>query len=266
MKKSILFSLVFLTLVMITASYSTTIEDVFKKRITVKNESLITLSNTNGNITVESWDLDQIEIIANKKTKASSSDEARELMDELKVEIVSSDNEISIKTIFPHSGNRNSGFFSWLFSSNNGGASVSYILKVPQTMDLNLNSTNGDIHVENCKGRMRFKTTNGNIYSNDISGAVRCVSTNGSLKIYFKETDGDEDMSFKTTNGTIKLYLPQTINASLIARTRNGKIKCSLPLNEIYKKTNTKLEAAINNGGPNLTIKTTNGNIYIKEN
>ena len=208
----------------------------------------------------------EIEIVAVKKTQASSSSDARKLMEALKIDINYSGNEVTVKTISPSDNGGHGGFFSWLFCSGGGNTSVRYTIKVPKNINLNLHSTNGNISVKKCNGKMRLETTNGNIHSDDISGAVRCSSINGSLKIYFKNTDSAEDMEFKTTNGSINIYLPKNVNASVRARTLNGTIHCSLPMSSVFEKSDTRLEGAFNNGGSHLNIKTTNGNIDISEN
>ncbi len=253
-------------LLLIANSHSATVEDVYKKQISIREGDLVSVFNTNGDINVESWDLNRVEIIADKKTQAPNLADARSLMEALKINVDYSNNEITIKTIHPTDKNRHGGFFSWLFCSGGGNSSVRYIIKVPKNIYLNLHSTNGNISVKRCNGKMRLETTNGNIFSDDISGAVRCSSINGSIKIYFKKTDSDEDMEFKTTNGNINLYLPQDINASILARTMNGKIRCNLPMTNIYEKSDTKLEGVFNNGGPHFVVKATNGNIDISEN
>ncbi len=266
MKKFLVLFSIILPLLLLTSAYSDTIEEVFKKQIAINEGDLVAVFNINGDINVESWDLDKIEITANKKIQAPSSADARKLMKELKIDINYTDNKVTVKTIFPSDNNRHGGFFSWLFCSGGGSAGVRYTIKVPKNIDLNLHSTNGNISVKKCNGKMRLETTNGNIYSDDISGAVRCSSINGSLKIYFKKTDRDEDMEFKTTNGTINLYLPQNINAAITARTMNGTVRCSLPMTDVYEKSDTKLDGTFNNGGPHFMVRTTNGNIDISEN
>jgi len=73
-------------------------------------------------------------------------------------------------------------------------------------------------------------------------------------------------MSFKSTNGSIKLYLPADANVDIKAKTTNGSIKCELPIEREDYSSSKKLSGSINNGGPLVYLKTTNGSIRIGEN
>ena len=76
--------------------------------------------------------------------------------------------------------------------------SVRYEIKVPRQFDLNIHSTNGSIHAEECGGRLRFETTNGNIKAEEIRGLSRCRTTNGSVSMGFAEIFGNEEMTFSS--------------------------------------------------------------------
>ena len=242
------------------------LEETFKKRIDAKGFDRVRVQNVNGSIEVSSWAGDEIEIIAYKKVRADDAERAGRMMEALTVEVTENGGELNVETVFPkgrrgHSG----GFFSWLFGGGSSGSSVSYEIKVPKKMNLDLHSTNGALTVTSSSGEMVLGTTNGKIRAEDISGTVRARTTNGSLNISMKEVTKNEEMNLKTTNGSVKLYLPSTINADIEARTTNGRIRCELPLSEGYNKSKRRLDGEINNGGPLIYIKTTNGSVSILE-
>lgn len=263
-------SLYFLVLIFIVSTFqvvqATTLEEVFKKRLDASNFNEVVLENVNGSIDVACWKNDEIEIVAYKKVHANDSDRAQRLMDALEIGINEDGDRLIIETRLPkHRRGANDGFFSWLFNGGNSGTSVSYELKVPAKMDLDMHSTNGAVMVSECNGHMQLTTTNGKIRAEEVSGAIRAKSTNGSLNISMRKTLPDEEMGFRTTNGSIKLYLPHSIDADIEARTTNGRIRCELPLTESYEKSKRRLEGEINDGGPLIYLKTTNGSISILE-
>lgn len=260
---NILYSLFVFTL-LISFSQATTLEETFKKRIPAADKSQLVLENRNGSITISSWRNDEVEIVAYKRVKAGSSGDAHEIMNGLEVRISDRGKSIDVETLFPrkHEG----GFLSQLFSGGHVNMSVDYEVRVPAEFDLDIQSTNGGIFVEDCAGMIQLKTTNGKISAKDIAGAVKLKSTNGSIKASLNEFTPDKDMSIVTTNGSIKLYLPVNIDADLEARTTNGSIRCNLPVEKTYHKSKRRLEARINDGGPAIYLKTTNGSIRVDEN
>lgn len=259
-------SIFLLTFGLFQMAYAETLEETFKKRISADNVTFLSVYNKNGNIEVEGWGEDEIEIIAYKRVRASDWDRAKELMANLEIEINETGNRVEIETLYPRRSKKGGGFFSWLVhGGGESNASVEYIIKVPHKMDLKLNSTNGGILVNDCNGFIDLHTTNGKIVAEDIKGTLNCNTTNGSIKAYLHEVDPIEDMTFKSTNGSIKLYLPDDTDADLEARTTNGSINCDLPMDSKRSKSKRSLYGEINDGGPLIYMKTTNGSIRIYE-
>ena len=252
---------------LINFTFATSLEETFTKKIPSENISSISVINQNGSIEVESWAENQIEIIAYKKVRASSREKAEKLMEYLEIKIDQSGDHLQIETIPPRKNKDNDGgFIAWLFSlGDNGGASVDYVIKVPEKMDLDLNSTNGGIRVNDCEGVIDLKTTNGKIVAENIKGSTNCKTTNGSIKVYLDKVYPKEDMTFKSTNGSIKVYLPRDINADVEAKTTNGSIDCDLPVKGERSKSKHHYYGEINDGGSLIYLKTTNGSIRIYE-
>jgi len=260
------FSVFLLTFGLIQMAYAETLEETFKKSISADDITLLSVYNKNGSIEIEGWNEDEIEVIAYKRVRASDGDRAREMMENLEIDINESGNRVEIETIYPRQGKKRGGFFSWLVhGGREGNASVEYMIKVPNKMDLKLNSTNGGLLVNDCNGLIDLHTTNGKIVAEDIKGSLNCKTTNGSIKAYLHEVDPQEDMNFKSTNGSIKLYMPEDTNADLEARTTNGSINCDLPMHSKRSKSKRSLYGEINDGGPLIYMKTTNGSIRIYE-
>jgi hypothetical protein len=266
MKNSIQLLSVIFSFLILSCLNARELEETFKKNIPVETAKRLTVDNRNGHIEVLSWDRDEVEIIAYKKVRADDRETAEEMMEGLKISIRETRDEIEVITEYPHRrGRNNGGFFGWLWGSGNSQYSVSYEIHVPKKFDLDLGSTNGRVEIRDCSGRMRLKTTNGKIVANDISGSTRCKTTNGSITVSMKEVEENDEMSFTSTNGSIKLFLPENIDAEISARTTNGSINCDLPITEKYSRSKKKLEAVINDGGMMIYLKTTNGSIRIRE-
>lgn len=245
---------------------ATTLEETFKKRLDASAFNEVKLDNVNGSIEVSCWKNDEVEIVAYKKVRANGTDRAQKLMELLTIDINEEGDLLIIETKLPkHRRGSSSGFFSWLFNGGSSGTSVSYEVRVPEKMDLDIQSTNGTVTATDCSGDIQLATTNGKIRAEEVSGSLRARSTNGSLNISMRKVTPNKEMGFKTTNGSIKLFLPSDVDADIEARTTNGRVRCELPLTESYEKSKRRLEGEINDGGPLIYLKTTNGSISILE-
>ncbi len=252
-----LFSFVFLL-------QGATLDETFKKRIPVEDIEKLSVYNVNGSISVTAWDQPEIEIIAYKRIRAGSSAQAEKYLSELEIDIHETDEGLEVQTRIPRKA-KGGGFFSWLLGESGGSISVSYEIKVPAKMDLEIHSTNGKLYLEGCRGFLKLFTTNGKITAENIQGTVDARTTNGSIKVVMEEMLPEEDLRLRTTNGSIRLYLPSDVNAVLDAKTTNGSIRCELPLTERYSGNKKHLQGKINEGGPLIYLKTTNGSIKVLE-
>lgn len=240
-----------------------TISETFQKSLPFARGNLLTLSNENGDVEIKTWDKSEIEIIAHKRVKAKNDDQAEDMMAHLQIVINERDGSLDIKTDFPGGSNRDKGFFGWLFGKKNNEYSVEYIITIPKSADVNIATTNGSINVDDVTGRVRMESTNGEIRAENITGLVRCNTTNGSIKIDFDDIPEEDEMFFRTTNGSIRLYLPDDFGGDVDLKTTNGKIDCDFPMSGEKHKGRTSLRGHINSGDCEVTCSTTNGNIYL---
>jgi DUF4097 and DUF4098 domain-containing protein YvlB len=243
---------------------ATTLEETFTKRLPFTSGGFLSLSNRNGEIEIKSWDEDEVEIVAYKWVRASGRDRAQQLMDRVEVRITEKDNTIEIETIMPGKSSHGGGFFDWIFSGNrNYSCAVSYELRVPEEIDLDIGTTNGEIKVNDIIGRLRLKSTNGKINGRGIDGLVKCKTTNGSIKMSLDGITDGQDLSFKTTNGSIRLYLPSDFGGYVDLKTTNGHIDSDFSLSNSRRQSKKHYSGRINGGDCELECTTTNGSIYL---
>lgn len=237
------------------AAFAEAAEERFEQTYAFSTGQRLTLSNTNGDIFVEPWDRDEIEIRAIKrvKTRGGSADEA---LAELRIEVDVDSRGIEIDTVYP----------SWrrLFGWSNVSASVEYDIRMPRQADLEVRTVNGEIEIAGMAGEIRLRSTNGGISVFDSAGSVNASTTNGGIRVELNEVSS-EGMEFGTTNGSIRVDLPSSVRASLRARTTNGTIDTDFPVSVRGTLRRNRLEGDINGGGPQLDLRTTNGSIRIRE-
>jgi len=157
---------------------------------------------------------------------------------------------------------------------------VNLIIKVPQNgATLNLSTVNGgNLMVSNVSGEMEVSNTNGAIKMDGVSGSVVANTVNGNISVSFKSIDTKAAMAFTTLNGNVNVTFPANLKASVKLKTDHGNIYTDFDVVSDARKPevsrtskdgmyNLKIDdwvyGKIDGGGPELMMKTMNGNIYI---
>lgn len=258
MKKQILTGLAALALA--ATATAATLQETFDKTFEVRPGSSFTLENTNGHITVRSWDQSRIRVVAEKRVESRDSDAARKVFSELRVEPSVSANAVHIMTHYPRRGS--DGLFDWL-AGTNVSMTVNYEITVPRSTNVDLDNTNGGIDVSDVRGSMHISNTNGHIELARCAGDVDAETTNGHVKAELSEVS-TKGVRLESTNGRITVALPKAISARVDAATTNGRINTDLPITTTrFEK--TSLRGTINGGGTaDVKLRTTNGSIDIQ--
>jgi DUF4097 and DUF4098 domain-containing protein YvlB len=241
------------------------VED-FKQTFPLKRGGMFSLTNVNGNISVETWTREEVEIKAEKAVRGQ-----RENLDRIKIEIETGPTSVVVDTVFP--------------KIPRFRGRVTYEIKVPEDIDLEMiRSVNGSVRIFGPLGDVKARTTNGSIRLEDVSGQISCSTTNGNVEaldirgqVLARSTNGSlhleiasvvDDITASTTNGSITLdIVSRNIDANLEARTTNGRISVDFPvtLPAGWSSSKRRVEGKIGDGGPLITLKTTNGSVRIQK-
>jgi hypothetical protein len=256
------------------AAQAATLTESFDKTFALSSGGKLAVGNTNGAITMEVWDRDEVRVEAVKRVKAATEDRARHLMSELQIEVVPAPGSLRVSTRTP----QDQGFFSWLFGGG-GEAQVEYHLHMPRRVALSvetvngsvilsgaegntrLRSTNGGLRVTGAHGLLDLETTNGGIYVHQSAGGVRAGTTNGSIDVEL--TQVSDRVELESTNGGLTVRVPRDLHATVDAGTTNGSVHSDLPVATTAASSKRHLRGSINGGGPELRLSTTNGSIHV---
>lgn len=153
-------------------------------------------------------------------------------------------------------------------------------IEVPRNFDLELQSYNqGEIEVENIAGKIAIESYNGRITAKEIEGSVVANTYNGQILVTFNKISNDEPMTFVTYNGKVDITLPAAAKASFKMKSQQGDIYTDFDMqlnkspNQIkkegdkWKKTviDNWITGSINGGGPEFSMQTWHGDIYIRK-
>lgn len=168
-------------------------------------------------------------------------------------------------------------------------------IQVPARTNLTLSAFNGGaITVEGVEGEIEVTNTNGNVMLTNVAGSVVAHAMNGRLTVVMREVTQGKALSFTSMNSNVDVTLPASTKANLKIRADNGgawsdfdiQNAASTPVVDDSRNTanNTnnnnnargraprvRIETArtttgtINGGGPDVEIRTLNGDIFLRK-
>lgn len=131
--------------------------DKVSQTVKVGEGASLDLSHLAGDIRVTAGSASEIRIDATKRVRHRDPDQARRLLEALRVDVNNFNGRVEVRTIYPRRGT----------FGNNVSASVDYVIAVPAGAAVALKSISGSISVTNIKGEVRAETVSGDV---NISG------------------------------------------------------------------------------------------------
>jgi len=260
MKKQTLIIIASLIFVVFISSsiYADELTKKIEKSITVKEGAKLKAENINGDIVLNCWDNNYVNI---KATIVASKTED---LERISVDINKIENDVKVEVRYSEDHYDN--FWSFIRYLKNigkhGKANVNIDIKVPKNMgSINLETVNGDINIKDTDIPLRLETVNGEIEAFEVSKLLKAETVNGSIEISIKQLNDDIDL--ETVNGRIKIYLPADVKADISAENINGSIKTDFPLIVSGEIIGKNLKGKIGGGGTKIRCETVNGSIYI---
>lgn len=169
-----------------------------------------------------------------------------------------------------------------LITANNAGYKLRVQVKVPQnSVALKLSVANeGSITATDIAGELEINNTNGSIALTNIAGSVLATTVTGNITTTFKSVNEKSPMAFSTLAGKIDVCFPSSLKAALKVQSDAGALysdydisfdgvkpfvtKVNLPC--LYQiKPAESLTGSVNGGGPEIFLKTMQGDIYIRK-
>ena len=151
-----------------------------------------------------------------------------------------------------------------------------YKLKVPKSVTLEAKTVNrGEVFVKNIDGAIKACNVNGGVEIQNARKVLQASTVNGDVTINFLETP-DEDIDFNTVNGDFNFELPKNFSAKVYFDTMNGDMYSAFDYEHMSPKVEksekdgqfkigTKTGVEIGTGGPELSFRSINGNVYLKK-
>lgn len=144
-------------------------EKKITREFNVSANSNLKVDNSYGNIDISTWDQNRVVIEVFIKTNGNDPEKVQEKLDEIEVEFNQSSSGVSAKTHL--SGGKSSSWWSNLFSgSSNVNMEINYIIKAPETNNVDLNNDYGGIYIDRLLGNSRITCDYGKIDILELRG------------------------------------------------------------------------------------------------
>jgi hypothetical protein len=171
-------------------------------------------------------------------------------------------------------------------------------LEVPPATSLVLRTVTGQVLVERVTGTIEVNNVNGSVRLTDVGGPVVAHTTNGRVNATLRTVPANTPMSFTSFNGSVDVTLPASAKASLKLRSDRGDVYTDFDVQTTQPpadrgQSDTRRDrrrdrdadpddargsrpryrldvdraiyGTINGGGPDLELRTFNGNIYLRK-
>lgn len=211
----------------------------------------LSLQNTNGSVTVlGSSGVNEVRISGKKIVQDLSLEEAKQHIEDIRIEIVETASALNIRTIQPNSS---------------GGRTyrVDYEIQLPNTWRVTVGNVNGQVDIRTIKNQVKINVSNGQVEVSELEGDFYADVTNGGISARgMLPEKGTCDLS--TMNGAIELAIPRTTSATVSASTTNGSVSVSNLLLQLEMSSRTRVIGKLGDGKGTIKLSAVNGAITLK--
>ena len=210
-------------------------QDTWTRSYTLASGGRIEVININGRIEAQPTSGNQVEVTGIRTARAVTDERAKELLGQVEIREEVGEGRVRLEVRAP----RRSGMSQH---------DVTWTVKVPQGVNVDLKTTNGGVTLDGIK-----------------SAEVRAQTVNGGVRLELASplpAEGRVDLD--TVNGGVTLRLPETSRATINMRAVNGGVEVSdLDVAVQGERSRRRLEGTLNGGGAHVNLSTTNGGVKL---
>jgi DUF4097 and DUF4098 domain-containing protein YvlB len=149
------------------------------------------LSHLSGDIRVTGGGGSEIKIEATKRVRHRDPEEAKRLLQALRIDVNNFNGRVEVRTIYPRRGQ----------FGNNISASVDYVITVPAGTAVALKSISGSISVTNVKGEVRAETVSGDVNISATPNVAVAKTISGDVTA--RDIGTETSLVLSTVSGTV---------------------------------------------------------------
>ena len=160
---------------------------------------------------------------------------------------------------------------------------VELIVHVPTRTNLKVTGTNGGpITIEGVEGDIEVNNVNDSIVLTNVAGSVVAHTTNGDIKAALLRVTAQKPMAFTSFNGDVDVTLHGSLKATVKLRSDMGDVYTGFDMETRSATTtsqntrrdnggrfrievNKSVVGSLNGGGPEIELRTFNGDVYLRK-
>lgn len=239
------------------------------------------ISTDVGSVRLTSWERNQVEVVARIEARDNdhvSADYMRRAVEATEIEMTGSGNRVTIKANYD-----NVPYESVWGGRNRVIPRIEWEIRAPRRANIDLNTDRSEAEVRGFEGRHSLQADRTPLRVEDMTGDIRLhidrgnqtrlSNVRGSLQIEADRTDLTferlqltADSRVQMDRGKLEMRLAgsQGLNLSMNKERRNS-FQSDFPITT-SQFSDSKIEGAINGGGPRLTLQTDRTQVHLKNN
>jgi DUF4097 and DUF4098 domain-containing protein YvlB len=260
--------------------------DDWSKTYQISGRADLRVSTDDGDVTIIGSDQKQIDAhVTTEGYKISSS--------EVRIEESQSGDHVVISVKVPHFN------FSFFGSRHK---SIKVELHVPRELELDVETSDGNVVAQNVAGSVHFNTGDGNVTAIGVRGDIRLHTGDGHItgtnfdgtldastgdgnlqisgrfdSLTLKTGDGNIEAqagggskvantwTVRSGDGHITMRVPADLNANVDAHTGDGSITLDIPITVAGSLSHSSVHGKLNAGGGTLSISSGDGSIHLEK-
>lgn len=168
--------------------------DQIVRTFEVGSEGSLDLSNISGDVNVTATEGRQLQVEATRRVRHPEADVARQVLDELRVEITQVGSRVEVRTSYPRQGRRGEPRGTW--------ARVDYLIRVPVATAVNIRTVSGDTRVTGVSGEVRAEAVSGDVTLVGTPSVVTARTVSGNVTA--RDAGGAQGLTLGTVSGTVR--------------------------------------------------------------
>lgn len=237
---------------------------------TADGVTALDLATRNGNVTATAVAVESIAATLTRVCYGKNRKDAETYLDEITITDTVESGRLKVAAEMPQ-GPRNYGC-SFDFTcpdtlaldiyTSNGAVTVTGLAR-----GMDIRTSNGRIELSGTTGAAVLNTSNGAVTLRVHSGPTRVGTSNGAVDCDIAALDSAEDVEIETSNGKVTLLLPRDVSCAFDLSTSSGDVTV-VPENfgpvayTLSERTHKK--GTIGSGASTVTVETSNGDITVR--
>lgn len=155
-------------------------------------DGALDLTGISGDVRVTGGSGNDIRVEATKRVRHRNADEAKRLLNELRVEMTNVNGRVEVRSVYPRRGS---------YGGRGISARVDYVIAVPVGISVAVKSISGDVLVSGVRGEVRAETVSGDVNVDSAPNLAIAKTVSGDVTA--RDIGGPATLVLSTVSGSV---------------------------------------------------------------